>query len=323
MPDLRNPGVVGRVIVLVHLMLFGAAAMDARGYADALSALATVAEPALLSSLLAGYLAMPWLRRLPWAAVVAAAGALVVSTVVALVLLLDAAESPGVPWRQALLALLAVIVVAEYLRLRTRAFAPANAQARLNALQARIRPHFLFNSLNAVLSLIHVDPQRAEQVLEDLADLFRALMSDNASLVSVAREVDLVREYLRIESLRLGDRLQVCIDVDVAAAAALVPSLILQPLAENAVHHGIEPFAEPGDVLIRVAVIGARLSITVTNPWRATAPERAGNGMALGNIGERLDLHFDADASLHHGPVAERYEVRIDLPLRLPAKASA
>ncbi len=321
MPDLRNPGVVARVIVLVHLMLFAAAALDSRSYADAFTALATVAEPALLASLLAGYGAMPRLARLSWPAAVAVASVLVVSIVMALAVMLDPAEVLVLPWRQGLLGCLAVIVVAEYLRLRARAARPANAEARLNALQARIRPHFLFNSLTAVLSLIHVDPHRAEQVLEDLADLFRVLMSDNASLVAMAREVELVREYLRIESLRLGDRLQVRLEIDPAAEGALVPSLILQPLAENAIHHGIEPFAEVGDVTIRVGVIGGRLHIDATNPWRPQARIRPGNGMALGNIRERLDLHFDADASLRHGPIGNRYAVRIELPMRAPVRA--
>jgi two-component system sensor histidine kinase AlgZ len=316
MPDLRNPGVVARVIVLVHLMRFAAAALDVRGYADALTTLAMVAEPALLGSLLVAYGAMPLLVRLAWPVVVGLVSAVVVLIVMALSVLLDPSEVFVPPWRQGLLGFLAVIVVAEYLRLRARASRPANAEARLSALQARIRPHFLFNSLTAVLSLIHVDPHRAEQVLEDLADLFRVLMSDNASLVPMAREVELAREYLRIESLRLGDRLQVRLEVDPAAESALVPSLTLQPLAENAVHHGIEPFAEAGDVTICVRVAAGRVSIEVTNPWRGSSRGRTGNGMALDNIRERIDLHFDADASFRQGPVGDRYEVHIEVPLR-------
>jgi two-component system sensor histidine kinase AlgZ len=329
MPDLRNPGVIGRVIVIVHLMLAAGAAISPLGWIDALVEAAVVIEPVLLASLVLGYLLAPGLSglRSPWWQI----GASLVVVALALAMNLLVASVPGLtevdgtrpvgssPWRTALLAVLAVNAIAEYLRLRNQALSPASAEARLQSLQSRIRPHFLFNSLTAVLSLIHVDPHRAEQVLEDLADLFRSLMSDSTRLVPLSRELDLVREYLRIESLRLGERLQCHIEVDPAALDALVPSLMLQPLVENAIYHGIEPSPVPARVLIEVRAQGSRLAIRIANPLPPAGSERQGNGMALGNIRERLSLHFDAQASLWHGATGGRYEVRLALPRREPA----
>src|SRR5690606_92866 len=114
-----------------------------------------------------------------------------------------------------------------YLDLRGRALSPALTEARLQALQARIRPHFLFNSINAVLSLIRSDPKRAETALEDMAELFRVLMADNRELTPLGREVELCRQYLDLEQLRLGDRLKVEWHVDKAPGDAMVPPLVL------------------------------------------------------------------------------------------------
>ena len=132
------------------------------------------------------------------------------------------------------------------------ALSPAIAEARLQALQARIRPHFLFNSINAVLSLVRSEPQRAEDALQDMADLFRVLMRDNRDLAPLADEVELCRQYLELEQLRLGERLHVDWNVKSMPGDALVPPLVLQPLLENAVYHGIEPSSEPGKVSINI-----------------------------------------------------------------------
>ena len=141
--------------------------------------------------------------------------------------------------------------------MRAKAYSPALTEARLQALQARIRPHFLFNSLNAVLSLIRRDPKRAELALEDLADLFRVLMSDGRKFVRLADEIAVLERYASIEQLRLGERLRVAWDIDNAPQDALLPPLVLQPLLENAVYHGVEPGTEAGEVLVQ---IGARQS---------------------------------------------------------------
>jgi two-component system sensor histidine kinase AlgZ len=208
-------------------------------------------------------------------------------------------------------------VVLAYLRLHTKAYSPALAEARLQALQARIRPHFLFNSLNAVLALIRRDPRRAERTLEDLADLFRALMSDGRNLVRLADEVHLIERYAAIEQLRLGERLRMSWDLDNAPMDAMLPALVLQPLLENAVYHGVEPGTGTGDVLVRVERRGDRVLMRIENPWlQPGTGTRAGNHMALDNIRERLMLFFDDEARLETRVEGARYQVDIEIPYR-------
>ncbi len=223
-----------------------------------------------------------------------------------------------------MMTLACTALVLYYFNLRERAFSPAIAEARLQALQARIRPHFLFNSLTAVLSLIRSQPRRAEEALQDLADLFRVLLREQRKLLPLAEEVDICRRYLAIETLRLGDRLEVDWQVDPRAQDCAMPPLILQPLVENAVHHGIEPAYGKGTVTIRIARRGPQVEIAIINPRTDgnTQPAgfkgvaRAGNHMALDNVRERLALHFDVEARLETRSDAGQYQVNIVLPYR-------
>jgi len=201
-----------------------------------------------------------------------------------------------------------------YFDLRARALSPAIAEARIQALQARIRPHFLYNSINAVISLIRTEPRRAERALEDMADLFRVLMADNRTLTPIANEVELVRQYLAIESIRLGDRLRVAWRTDSMPGDALVPPLILQPLVENAVYHGIEPSPDGGEVSIDIGISNGQLLMTLTNPLPAESRATVGNKMAQANIRERLQLHFDAEASVKYESDGGIYRVTIRMP---------
>ncbi|MGI4846576.1 MAG: sensor histidine kinase [Janthinobacterium lividum] len=214
-------------------------------------------------------------------------------------------------------AALGAAVLQHYFELRQRAFSPALAQARLAALQARIRPHFLFNSLNAVLSLIRSEPRQAERALEDLCDLFRVLLRDARDMGSLEQEIHLCRQYLAMEQLRLGQRLQVEWELvnlsEEVLARARIPSLLLQPLVENAVHHGVEPVNVPVKVMIRVARVMERIEITLVNPYHVGASS-GGNHMALANIRERLLLLFDVEASLSTAVVAGHFEVRLRIP---------
>jgi two-component system sensor histidine kinase AlgZ len=209
------------------------------------------------------------------------------------------------------------IVLQQYFELRTRAFSPALAEARLQALQARIRPHFLFNSLNAVLSLIRTEPQRAETTLEDLADLFRVLIRDARDMTTLENEIHLCKQYLSIEKIRLGERLQVqweMADIDNEVLhRAQIPALLLQPLLENAVHYGVEPTREP--VLIRIYLNRSidRIEIAVVNPYHGDAVS-AGNHMALNNIRERLRLLYDVEAQLTTTVARGYFEVRLRFP---------
>jgi two-component system, LytTR family, sensor histidine kinase AlgZ len=191
-------------------------------------------------------------------------------------------------------------------------------------LQARIRPHFLFNSLNAVLALIRRDPKRAERALEDLADLFRTLMSDARQFVRLEDELALLERYADIEQLRLGDRLRITWELDSAPVDALLPSLVLQPLLENAVYHGVEPGTGIGDVLVRIERRGERVLMRIENPLidpgeagaAGATSVRTGNRMALDNIRERLALFFDAEARLETGTAAGRYRIDIEVPYK-------
>jgi two-component system sensor histidine kinase AlgZ len=210
----------------------------------------------------------------------------------------------------------AAAAVLFYLDLRSRAFSPALAEARLMALTARIRPHFLFNSLNAVLGVIRSDPRRAEQALEELSDLFRVLMGENRELVTLGEEFALCRQYLELEHLRLGERLNVAWDVDACPADAQVPPLMLQPLLENAVYHGVEPAPQPATVTIRATREGEEIRIVLSNPYHGENAQHAGNRMALDNIRERLMLFYDLEARLETEAKEGRFRVEIRLPYR-------
>ncbi len=186
-------------------------------------------------------------------------------------------------------------VLWSWLDVRARLWQPAHANARLAELQSRIRPHFLFNALNTAIALVRVDPGRAEAVLEDLAELFRVALADAGASVSLAEEIELARRYLAIEQVRFGARLAVTWRIDPRTTTARVPPLMLQPLVENAVRHGIEPLAAGGWVRVQAAIMRGQVEVVVSNTVgdEAGAP---GNGMALHNLRERLRLLHDVAA---------------------------
>ena len=200
-----------------------------------------------------------------------------------------------------------------WLDLRSRIWQPADASARLAELQSRIRPHFLFNALNTALALVQVDPERAEAVLEDLAQIFRTALAEVGASVSLAEEVDLARRYLAIEQVRFGARLQVDWDIDPQVNAARVPPLVLQPLVENAVRHGIEPAPRGGRVWVRASLQRGQVVVQVSNTL-GDAPGSPGHGMALHNIRERLRLLHDVAAQCDVWREGELFHARILLP---------
>jgi len=205
-------------------------------------------------------------------------------------------------------------VVFEWLRLRARALTPALTAARLAELQARIRPHFLFNTLNTAIALVRVDPARAEALLEDLAELFRVALSDVRSAVTLDDEIELARRYLDIEQIRFGPRLKIDWDLDPEAGAARLPPLLLQPLLENAVRHGIEPAADGGIVRIKTRVKRGQAHVAVSNSYSG-APSQPGHGLALDNVRERLQLMHDVAARLDTVVRDGAFHVRIVVPL--------
>jgi two-component system sensor histidine kinase AlgZ len=320
LPDFRNLAVMARVLVAVNaLALFGTffAAPAVLPAIERFVQAAAFLEPLLFFELLTLAFVSVLLGRLPYWLGCTAVIALVISVAGAYHGIVRAIvePTPGLP-RTLVLTALGAIFLLGYFRLHTKAFSPALAEARLQALQARIRPHFLFNSLNAVLALIRRDPKRAERALEDLADLFRTLMADARQFVRLSEEIELLERYAEIEQLRLGDRLRISWELHGAPADALLPSMVLQPLLENAVYHGIEPGTGPGDVLVRIERRGERVHASIDNPHLEAANQRAGNQMALENIRERLALFFDAEARIETRTVDGRYRVDIEIPYR-------
>ncbi|HJV93454.1 MAG TPA: histidine kinase [Azonexus sp.] len=319
MPDWRNFGVMLRVLLGVNVLALFAAlvqAPDLAAWPGRYVELAAIVEPWLLICL--GLLAI--LRNALWrlplrlgqGLVLALAGGLACGLYVYWQSLLPG--DTGSPWRAAVLATAIAAALLGYFELRAGAFSPAQAEARLAALNARIRPHFLFNSLNAVLSLIRARPQQAEEALESLSDLFRAAMRDPGELVSLADEIALGRQYLDLERLRLGERLAVDWQIGAVPLDLPIPPLMLQPLLENAVYHGIEPAPEGGTVRIAIALRGEVLSISITNPTPVHHQRAAGNQIAVANLRERLALYYDLEARLEIDAGEQFYEVRISLP---------
>jgi two-component system sensor histidine kinase AlgZ len=323
LPDFRNLGVAARILIGVNVAAFLAAAIKASSFSQLVTEfveIALVVEPVLIAGLAVLSATSRWLARLPYVIGLATVAAivLVLTTGAAFLRASVEAEPLGI-LRAGAFALLTTAVLAGYFHLRTRAFSPALSEARLQALQARIRPHFLFNTLNAVLSLIRKDARRAEGAIEDLAELYRMVMADARNLTTLARELDLTRQYLNLEQLRLGNRLVVDWQVAHAPRDALVPPLLLQPLVENAVYHGIEPGVEPGTIVIAIRRERDRVHLKLTNPYHPDYQHRQGNRIALANIRERLALHFDVEGLLESGVRGSRYEIRMTMPYRRAA----
>jgi len=189
------------------------------------------------------------------------------------------------------------------------------ARARVRALQARIRPHFLFNSMNTIAALTRSDPKRAEEAVEDLADLFRANLNEKRSSITLKEELEVARIYQRIEQLRLGERLHVIWDVTDLPMRALVPGLLMQPLLENAIYHGIEPRPAGGVVTVSGALDGDIIGLTVRNPLPEAGEEaHSGNRIALDNIRERMELLYPGRSSVEASRVGDEYIVRLRFP---------
>lgn len=326
-PDCCNTGVVFRILLFVNgvalldaLLHHGdrAAVIDRFLDAAPLVEFATLLSLVLLCGLARPAAAMaPWMQRLTCVAVPAA-----VAGLMALALSRLEASTAGLSAPPLTEAMLTAGVLGgllqHYFELRQRAYSPVLVEARLQALQARIRPHFLFNSLNAALSLVRTEPMRAEAVLEDLADLFRIFMRDARDMTTLDQEIQFCKKYLAIEQIRLGPRLHVVwltegIGVQTLRRAQ-IPALLLQPLVENAVHYGVEPATEPATIAIRLVRSIDRIEISVTNPYHEGVVPSGGNHMALNNIRQRLALLYDVEGHLAARAVNGRFEVHLRFP---------
>jgi two-component system, LytTR family, sensor histidine kinase AlgZ len=191
----------------------------------------------------------------------------------------------------------------------------AEAQSRVRALQARIRPHFLFNSMNTIASLTRSNPQAAEQAIADLSDLFRASLREHRERIPLAHEIEIARAYERVERLRLGDRLQVDWQVDGLPMDATVPALILQPLLENAVYHGIEPLDKGGTIRVSGRRDGKSAVLTIDNPVSPrVVGRRPGHRIGLDNVRQRFELMFHGEAEVEVIEAPERFVVTLRFP---------
>ena len=226
---------------------------------------------------------------------------------------------PGAIWRFSLgnAAICALIAAAllRYLYVRElwQERVNAAAKAQVDALQARIRPHFLFNSMNTIASLIRKRPADAERAVEDLSDLFRAALGTREMLGTLGEEIDLIGHYLRIESLRLGERLKLDIDLDTLPRDLPLPPLLLQPLVENAVYHGIQRLPAGGVLSVRGTRSNGMVEITVHNPLPDDAAHPR-NAHALANVRARIEYHFGDKGSLIVQPARGEFTVTVRLP---------
>lgn len=316
--DACKVGVVLRAVLFVEAAvgagaMFGAA--DLREWIARLSLLSGAALPATLAWLVVGCSLKRVLARLPaWGQHVAGVALGALAGVYGCGQLALVTMQGSIPWVASAFtgALLAgALMVA--LALRAKGRMPAQTAARLSELQARIQPHFLFNTLNSAIALVREDPARAEAILEDLSDLFRHALTEQGESVTLAEEVALARRYLAIEEVRFGERLRVEWAIDPAAGAAKVPPLFLQPLVENAVKHGVEPSATGAEVKVSTQRRGGSVVIKVTNTVPA-GQGRPGHGVAQDNVRDRLRLLHDVEAQFRTVLKDGIYQVRMEVP---------
>jgi len=322
--DACHAGVVLRAVLFVETVVGVGALFSSQNFSEWLARLALLTGAVLPATLAWLLIACGLKRRLQrldafaqWLAGVVL-GALAGVYACAILAWIDAVHPA--PWLASAAsgALLAAILVVA-LVLRAQARTPAATTARLVELQSRIRPHFLFNTLNSAIALVRDEPAKAEALLEDLSDLFRSALTEQGEAVTLEEEITLAQRYLAIEQVRFGQRLQVQWSLDPRAGAALVPPLLLQPLVENAVKHGVEPCTEGGTLRVSTELRGSRVVVRITNTVPAPKPSGVsagtkGHGIALANVRARLLLLHDVQCDFRAGSHNDGYEVCITLP---------
>ncbi len=317
--DACQRGVILRSVLAVQLVLLLAAAYTSSSWAQWLLQTAWLTSGGLCGSLawlLLTCLAKRWLAHWPaqrqylWGLASGAVAGGYASAVLNFTSPLEGVHW----WANMLTGVVLAGVVMGWLVLRSHARTPAATTAQLALLQARIRPHFLFNTLNSAIALVRTQPQQAEQLLEDLSDLFRAALQEHDSTIPLGQEVELAQRYLDIEQVRFGPRMHVHWDVDATVLTQPVPPLLLQPLVENAVKHGVERADQPARIRISIHRHGkSYVLLTVTNTL--AGPSTPGLGMALANVRHRLQLLYDMDYDLQVHQKHHAFQVRLRLPL--------
>ncbi len=347
LPNFRSLSVTLRILLISNGMALLLAITQSAHWGEIpqrMMLISTLLTPILLSSLLVLWSVQPWLDQLPYRR-----GALAVAGIV-LVLTLLVQQAGNLLYEQnnydnllgtfryGLFSIIVCGILLHYFWLRSQVLSRAIHEARLQALRARIRPHFLFNTINTVLSILRAQPKQAETALENMADLFRVAMTDMKDLVPIHREIELCKQYADIEQMRMGNRLEINWQVSDLPVDVLIPPLLLQPLLENAVYHGIEPLHAGGTIHVQLSSSGGSLRIQVENPcpspsereriadstgaWAVTQIHEQdsgkkphdGNKMALKNIRERLALLYDAEAHYKVESGDDYYRVEIVMP---------
>jgi two-component system, LytTR family, sensor histidine kinase AlgZ len=317
--DACHIGVVLRAVLFVEVVMSIGAMFGTAGPAEWLlrvALLSGAALPATLAWLIVACSLKRVLARLPPAGQQACGVGLGgLAGLYGCAMMALVATDNSAPWVASAFAgaLLAAALVAA-LVLRAKGRTPADTAARLAELQARIRPHFLFNTLNSAIALVREDPARAEAILEDLSELFRHALMEQDESVTLADEVTLARRYLEIEQVRFGERLQIEWALDPAAGDARVPPLMLQPLVENAVKHGVEPSAVGAKVKVTTQRRSSSVVIKVTNTVPAGQGQR-GHGVAQNNVRDRLRLLHDVQGQFQAALKDGIYQVRLEVPV--------
>ena len=316
--DACSVGVALRAVLLVQTVLGVAAMFDSNNPVEWLSRLSLLTAggfPATVFWLISACTLKRWLMR--WTVRIQMTAGVLLGGLAALYgcgLLALAGWLEHAPWLASALtgALISAALLAA-MALRERGKTPAATTARLSELQSRIRPHFLFNTLNSAIALVRAEPAKAEVLLEDLSDLFRHALSDPGESVTLEEEIALAKRYMSIEQVRFGERLQVEWSLDPASSHARLPALLLQPLVENAVRHGVEPSALGAQIKISSQRRGTTVVIKVTNTVPG-GPGEPGSGMALQNVRDRLSLLHDVEGQFQCGFRDGVFQVRIEVP---------
>ncbi|HUW76097.1 MAG TPA: histidine kinase [Gallionella sp.] len=325
LPNFRNLGTLLRILIISNALALLQSLVVSNSWMDVaqqMMQINTLLTPVLFSSLLLIWSAQSWLNRISYRRGAWVVTSLVVAISVSIYYFGGELYRPPEQLdnnfdlvRCGLLSAVVCGFLLLYFRLRSRILSRALSDARLQVLRARIRPHFLFNTINAVLGIVRAQPRQAEAALEDMADLFRMAMSDAQDLVPLGLEVQLSKQYLALEQMRMGDRLRVDWQIRDVPEDVLIPPLLLQPLLENAVYHGIEPLTEGGSIGITLSRSGDQVHLRVENPCPLSADlSHQGNRVALRNIRERLDLLFDVEANYQVESGKDFYRVEIVFP---------
>lgn len=323
LPNLCHPPAILALVLVGELLSLVLVLADSAAFSwSQLGVTSIVVQWIILVSTMLLCLLRNWLNQLP--IIMAGSLAYVLCLSVSVLVLWSAQwlqQINAFDWRlwskQLFIAAILIGIFLRYLYVQQQLMLQKQAelQARIQSLQARIRPHFLFNSMNTIASLIDLDPKAAEKTLEDLSELFRASLQA-PDLVSLCDEISLCRRYLAIEQRRLGERLSVQWQYHDPLPDLQIPSLVIQPLLENAIVHGIQQLPQGGDLCIVIRSCDDQIQILIDNPIPTSESVKAhsGNHTALNNIRARLQLYFQGKASLQHKMKNQRYSVQLNLP---------